>query len=76
MLLVRLVGNDTWVVPYNNPRARHQHSHYPPVSKTPPERSKGGDPEVPLQIPRRVLLPSGLKEPETSPHRATGFSKA
>ena len=73
MLLVRLVGNDTWVVPYNNPRVRRQHSHYPPVSKTPPERSKGGDPEALRQIPRRASF-GGLEEHETSPNRATGLA--
>ncbi len=74
MLLVRLVGNDTWVVPYNNPRARHQHPYYPPVSKTPPpSEARAVTPEASPQIPRRASF-GGLEEPETSPQRATGLA--
>ena len=73
MLLVRLVGNDTCVVPYNNPRVRHQHPYYPPVSKTPPpSEARAVTAEASTQIPRRASF-GGLEEPETSPHRATGL---
>ena len=48
--------NDTWVVPYkaNKP-------HLPILNAAPAERSNGGTPEAPLQIPRRASSGRALK---------------